>query len=268
MALAGELKSLNDSRKQLTVDGVNEAVALVEQNGYAEDDVLVVYLPECHESLAGIIAGRIREKYNKPTLVLTRAEEGVKGSGRSIEAYHMFEALTECKELLSKFGGHKMAAGLSLTEENVDVLRKKLNAESKLTTEDFMPKVHIDVPMPLAMANKNFARELEILEPHGVGNPKPLFARKDVTIVSAKRLGAGGQFARLVLTEDGTNFVEAVCFSEMEKLLQVLSEKYGEDAKEKLFMGKCNYQVSVTYQVGMNSFRGKESVQIILQNFC
>ena len=268
MELAGELKSLNDSRKQLTVDGVNKAIAIVEQNKYENDDVLVVYLPECHESLAGIIAGRIREKYNKPTLVLTRAEEGVKGSGRSIEAYHMFEALTACKDLLGKFGGHKMAAGLSLTEENVDVLRNRLNAESKLTPEDFIPKVLIDVPMPLAMANKTFARELEILEPHGVGNPKPLFARKDVTIVSAKRLGASGQFARLVLTEDGSNFVEAVCFSEMDKLLAVLAEKYGEEAKDKLFAGKCNYQVSVTYQVGINTFRGKESVQIILQNFC
>lgn len=268
MEIAGELKALNDSRKQLTTAGVNEAISLVEEKEYYKDDVLVVYLPDCHESLAGIIAGRVRERYNKPAFILTKAEEGVKGSGRSIEAYHMFEALTQCRDLLQKFGGHKMAAGLSLAEENVEMLRRRLNEQSNLQPEDFLPKVHIDVPMPLAMINKSFARELEILEPHGVGNSKPLFARKDVTIVSAKRLGAKGQFAKLVMTEDGEHFVEAVCFSETEKLLAVLKEKYGNEAADKLFDAKCNYQVSVTYQVGMNSFRGKESVQIILQNFC
>ena len=268
MEIAGELKSLNDSRKQLTIDGVNKAIAIVEENHYDRDDVLVVYLPDCHESLAGIIAGRIREKYNKPTLVLTNAEEGVKGSGRSTEAYHMFEALTQCKDLLGKFGGHKMAAGLSIAEENVDLLRQRLNEKSQLQEDDFIPKVHIDVPMPLALVNKAFVRELEVLEPHGVGNPKPLFARKDVTIVSAKKLGAKGNFAKLLLTEDGKTYVEAVCFSEIEKLLLVLEEKYGKQAADTLFDGKCNYQVSITYQVGINCFRGKESVQIVLQNFC
>ena len=268
MEIAGELKSLNDSRKQLTVEGVNRAIAIVEAGDYQKDDILVIFLPDCHESLAGIIAGRIREKYNKPTLVLTRSEEGVKGSGRSIETYHMFEALTQCKDLLGKFGGHKMAAGLSLSEGNVDTLRRKLNEQSTLTEDDFVTKVHIDVPMPLSMVNKAFVREMEILEPHGVGNPKPLFARKDVTIVSAKRFGSKGQYTRLVLTEDGETFTEAVCFSETDELLAVLEKRYGSEARSELFARKCNYKISLTYQVGMNSFRGKESVQIIVQNFC
>jgi single-stranded-DNA-specific exonuclease len=161
-----------------------------------------------------------------------------------------------------------MAAGLSLADENVDLLRQRLNEKSQLQEDDFIPKVHIDVPMPLALVNKAFVRELEVLEPHGVGNPKPLFARKDVTIVSAKKLGAKGKFAKLLLTEDGKTYVEAVCFSEIEKLLLVLEEKYGKQAADTLFDGKCNYQVSITYQVGINSFRGMESVQIVLQNFC
>lgn len=268
MEIAGELKALNDSRKQMTVEGVTEAISIVERDGLVNDSVLVVFLPDCHESLAGIIAGRIREKYGKPTFVLTRAEDGVKGSGRSIENYHMFEALVECKELLSKFGGHKMAAGLSLPEDNVNAFRSALNEKCNLTQEDFISKVLIDVPMPLSYVNKTFVRELEILEPHGVGNPKPLFARKDVHIVSAKKLGAKGQFTRFVLTEDGTHFVEAVCFSKTEKLLALIEEKYGVEAAKNLFAQKVDYPVSITYQVGINSFRGKDSVQIILQNFC
>lgn len=267
MEIAGELKMLNDSRKQMTIEGVSEAVSIVEAEGLDKDQVLVVFLPSCHESLAGIIAGRIREKYGKPTFILTRAEDGVKGSGRSIDSYNMFEALMECKDLLGKFGGHKMAAGLSLAEENIEPLRKALNEKSKLTDEDFVTKIHIDVPMPLAMIDKTFARELELLEPHGVGNPKPLFARKDVHIISAKKMGAKGQFARFVLTEDGKHFVEAVCFAETEKLLALIEERYGKEAVETLFMRKCDYPISVTYQVGINNFRGRESVQISLQNF-
>ncbi|MBQ9122940.1 MAG: single-stranded-DNA-specific exonuclease RecJ [Lachnospiraceae bacterium] len=267
MEIAGELKSLNDSRKQMTEEGVNKAIEILEREQLKKDLVLVVFLPECHESLAGIIAGRIREKYGKPTFVLTKAEEGVKGSGRSIETYHMFEALVGCKHLLTKFGGHKMAAGLSLPEENILLFRETINKQCALTEEDFVTKIHIDVPMPLALVNKSFARELEVLEPHGVGNPKPLFARKEVHIVSARKMGAKGQFARLTLTEDGREFVEAVCFSETAKLLSLLEEKYGADAAEKLFSQKCDYQVSITYQVGIQSFRGKENVQILLQNF-
>lgn len=160
-----------------------------------------------------------------------------------------------------------MAAGLSLAEENVDLLRKRLNAQSMLTADDFVTKVHIDVPLPLALVNKAFVREMEVLEPHGVGNPKPLFARKDVTLVSAKRFGAKGQYARLTLTEDGENYVEAVCFAETDHLLAVLEDKYGSKALKELFERKCDYKISLTYQVGLNSFRGKEYVQIILQNF-
>lgn len=273
LAIAGELKELNESRKLMTLQGVKEAEAYVEgQNAEGcnlkEDKVLVVFLPECHESLAGIIAGRIREKYGKPTFVLTRGEEGVKGSGRSIETYHMYEAMTKCQELFTKFGGHKMAAGLSMNEEDIPTLRQKLNETCELTEEDFIPKVHIDVPMPLEKADKKMARELEVLEPFGVSNPKPLFARKDVHFISARKLGAKGNFAKFTITEDGSQFFEAVYFGDLTKFISAVDEKYGAGAAELLFEKKCDYQVSVTYQLGINAYRGKEEVQIILQNFC
>lgn len=268
LAIAGELKELNESRKLMTLKGVEAAERFVEEQDMAQDKVLVVYLPECHESLAGIIAGRIREKYGKPTFVLTRSEEGVKGSGRSIEAYHMYEAMSLCQELFTKFGGHKMAAGLSMEEKNIAMLRRRLNETCTLTEEDFIPKVHIDVPMPFERADKKMARELEVLEPFGVANPKPLFARKEVHFISAVKLGAKGNFARFTMTEDGRRFYEAVYFGDLTKFISAVESRYGEGAAEKLFEKKCDYVLSVTYQLGINSFRGKEEVQIVLQNFC
>ncbi len=268
LAIAGELKELNDSRKLMTKQGVDSAVRYVEEQGLSEDKVLVVYLPDCHESLAGIIAGRLREKYGKPTFVLTKGEEGVKGSGRSIESYHMYEAMTACGELFSKYGGHKMAAGLSMPEENVGIFARKINENCTLAEEDFVPKVHIDVPLPLAFANREMARELELLEPYGVSNPKPLFARKDVHFLSAVKLGKSGSFAKFVLREDEGDCYEAVYFGDWNYFAGVVDGKYGAGAAEKLFRQKCDYRVSVTYQLSINSFRGKEEAQLVLQNFC
>ncbi len=188
--LAGDLKAMNDSRKELTLKGVEEAIRQIEDGGLDKDRVLVVYLPEVHESLAGIIAGRIREKYCKPVFVLTRAEDGVKGSGRSIDAFHMYDEMTKCKELFTKYGGHKLAAGLSLPEENVDVFRRRLNENCTLTDADFEEKVMIDVPMPMAYASIGFVREIARLEPFGNGNPKPQFAQKNVRFVGGRVLGA------------------------------------------------------------------------------
>ena len=183
MTAARELKELNDSRKNMTLQGVEQAVRRLEAAGGDPDPVIVLYMPEVHESLAGIIAGRVKEKYHHPVFVLTKGEEGVKGSGRSIEAYHMYEAMSRVKQYFTKFGGHKMAAGLSMREEDVEPLRKALNLDCGLTREDFAPLVHIDVPMPISYASMELAKELEKLEPYGTGNPKPLFAQKGVYLI-------------------------------------------------------------------------------------
>ena len=187
--LAGDLKNLNESRKEMTAQGLEKAIEQVESTSMMEDMVLVVFLPECHESLAGIIAGRLRERYHKPSFVLTRGEEGVKGSGRSIESYSMYEKLCECKEYLTKFGGHPMAAGLSLEEENVERFRRKLNEQSGLTEEDLVEKVTIDVPMPIHYIRKDLVQELSLLEPFGKGNEKPLFAQKNLWVSQMRVFG-------------------------------------------------------------------------------
>lgn len=269
VTIAGELKEMNDSRKTMTLMGLEQASKYVEENHMEEDKVLVIYLPDCHESLAGIIAGRIREKYGKPAFVLTKGEEGVKGSGRSIDTYHMYEAMTACKELFTKYGGHKMAAGLSMEEENVPVLRRRLNAECTLTEEDFIPKIHIDVPMPLSYADKKLAEELSILEPFGTANPKPLFACKNVSFLSGRKLGAKGNFAKYRVEYSGREY-EVVFFGGLDKFHDFLDEKFGAGAAEKLYQygSRCGYELSVTYQLGLNSYMGKTEVQIVMQNYC
>ncbi|MBQ9135106.1 MAG: single-stranded-DNA-specific exonuclease RecJ [Lachnospiraceae bacterium] len=269
VTIAGELKEMNDSRKTMTLMGLEQASKYVEENHMADDKVLVIYLPDCHESLAGIIAGRIREKYGKPAFVLTKGEEGVKGSGRSIESYHMYEAMTACKELFTKYGGHKMAAGLSMEEENVPILRRRLNAECSLTEEDFIPKIHIDVPMPLAYADRKLAEELSILEPFGMANPKPLFACKNVSFLSGKKLGTKGNFAKYRVLHEGREY-EIVYFGGLDKFHAFLEEKFGVGAAEKLYQygSRCGYELSITYQLGLNTYMGRTEVQVVMQNYC
>ncbi len=267
VTVAGELQEMNDSRKLMTQKGVEEAVNYVEQNHMEQDKVLVIFLPDCHESLAGIIAGRIREKFGKPAFVLTRGEEGIKGSGRSIEAYHMYDGMTACKTLFTKYGGHKMAAGLSMREEDIPKLREALNAGCGLTEEDFIPRVHIDVPMPLAYAGKKLAEELSVLEPFGTDNPKPLFATKNVHFISGTRMGAKGSFARFRVEENGQVY-EVVYFGGLDRFHAFLEEKYGKGAAEALYEKKCGYLLSITYQLGINSYKGRDEVQIVMQHFC
>lgn len=264
---AEELKEMNDSRKLMTFKGLEKAVAYVEENAIAQDKVLVVYLPDCHESLAGIVAGRLREKYGRPVFVLTRAEDGVKGSGRSVEGYDMYASMTACKTLFTKFGGHKMAAGLSMREEDIPALRKQLNETCSLTEEDFIEKVHIDVPLPLAYADKKLAEELQILEPFGTANPKPLFACKEVHFLAGKKMGAKENFARYRVEHEGKGY-EVVYFGGLEKFHAFLTEKFGEGAEEALYRGGCDYCLSITYQLGINSYRGRSEVQILMQHFC
>lgn len=268
MEAARELKDLNDSRKYLTTQGVEAAQAYLQQHQMTEDKVMLVFLPDVHESLAGIIAGRIREKYNRPVFVLTRAEEGVKGSGRSIEGYHMYEAMAEVGQYFTKFGGHAMAAGLSMREEDVETLRRELNVRCSLTEADFVPRVHIDVPMPIDYGDEKLAEELERLEPFGVGNPKPLFAQKDLVFLGGSRMGANRNFARFRVQTPAGNTRQLVYFGDLDAFGAFLEEKYGPGSEEVLYNGRARFPVSVVYQMGKNTYRGVTEVQYVMQHYC
>lgn len=268
MRAAAELKELNDSRKNLTLQGVEQARRYIEQNGLERDKVIVVFLPEVHESLAGIIAGRIRERYNRPVFILTSGEDGVKGSGRSVEGYHMFQAMTEVKQYFTKFGGHAMAAGLSMEEEDIPKLRRELNERCAMTDEDFLPRVHIDVPMPLDYATVELAEELELLEPFGVGNPKPLFAQKDLTFLAGSLMGKNKNFAGYeVRTPEGKRF-RLVFFGDSALFDAFLDEKFGSGSAEKLYQGKGQWKVSVAYRLEKNTYRGVTRLEYIMQYYC
>lgn len=233
-----------------------------------EDKVLVVYLPDCHESLAGIIAGRIREKYHKPAIVLTDAEEGLKGSGRSIEGYDMFAELSACKELFDKFGGHKMAAGLSLPKERLGELRRRLNENCLLTEEDFVPKVHIDIALPLSYVSEGFIQELEFLAPFGTGNPKPVFAQKDVRLLSGRIFGKNRNVAKFQAADKEGRYYTLVYFGDVEGLEKFLADKYGTDAG-RLFSGGCDgLPLTITYYPSLNEFRGKREIEFVVTNYC
>ncbi len=267
MTAARELKELNDSRKNLTLQGVEQAERYLARQGAELDKVLVIYLPEVHESLAGIIAGRIRESHHHPVFILTKGEEGVKGSGRSIEGYHMYEAMTQVKRYFTKFGGHAMAAGLSMREEDVEAFRRDLNRNCALEPEDFIPKVHIDVPMPIDYGDMGLAEELELLEPFGVGNPRPLFAQKDLLFLSGHKMGANQTCARYqVRTETGTRR-QIVFFGDLKKFGAFLEEKFGPGSEEALYAGRGDFRVSVAYQLGKNTFRGNTEVQYVMQHY-
>ncbi|MBD5471120.1 MAG: single-stranded-DNA-specific exonuclease RecJ [Lachnospiraceae bacterium] len=266
--IANELKSMNDNRKELTAKGVDEAVKLIEERNLLRDKVIVVYLPEVHESLAGIIAGRIREKYCRPTFVLTNAEDGVKGSGRSIEAFHMYDEMTKCKELFSKYGGHKLAAGLSLPEENVELFRKALNDNCTLTEADFEEKVMIDVPMPMDYATLELVHELERLEPFGNGNPKPQFAHKNVKLLSGRILGAHKNVGKYVVETENKKRFDMMYFGDLEAFHTFLCGKFGADWVKRLYNGGgLGLEISVVYYPDINEFRGKESLQIVMKYY-
>lgn len=266
--IAGDLKAMNDSRKELTQKGVEEAIHLIEEKGLIHDKVLVVYLPEVHESLAGIIAGRIREKYGKPTFVLTNAEDGVKGSGRSIEAFHMYDEMTKCKELFTKYGGHKLAAGLSLPKENVELFRTKLNNNCTLTNEDFEEKVLIDVPMPMDYTSFQLVEELALLEPFGNGNPKPQFAHKNVKLISGRILGVHKNVGKyVVMGESGRRF-DMMYFGDLEAFNVFLCDRFGEDKVRQLYGGGSDsLAISVVYYPDINEFRGNKSLQMVMKYY-
>lgn len=266
--IAAELKNLNDIRKEMTVKGTEEAAASIEREGLLKDKVLVVYLPEVHESLAGIIAGRIREKYGKPTFVLTKGEEGVKGSGRSIEGYHMYEELTGCKEFFTKYGGHKMAAGLSMREEDVEAFRKRINERCRLTEEDLEEKIHIDVAMPLSYISKGLIGQLELLEPFGVGNAKPVFAQKDIHIIHGRIMGKNRNVGKYGITDGNGGFYDMVYFGDLEAFHDFLVEKAGEYMANRLYRGeRVDIPISILYYPDINRYGGKESIQIVMRGY-
>ena len=270
--LAGDLKAMNDSRKELTRKGVEEAIKQIEDSGLDRDKVLVVYLPEVHESLAGIIAGRIREKYCKPVFVLTRAEDGVKGSGRSIEAFHMYDEMTKCKELFTKYGGHKLAAGLSLQEANVDAFRRRLNENCALTDADFEEKVLIDVPMPMEYASIDFVREISRLEPFGNGNPKPQFAQKNIRFVSGRVLGANHNVGKYTVADERGRKYEMIYFGDIEAFDAYVADKYGTEAVDALYhkgiqMHGKDIILSVVYYPDINEYRGSVSLQMVMKYY-
>lgn len=249
--MAEELKALNDLRKDMTKQGEDEAIQQVEKL-YADDKVLVVYLPECHESLAGIIAGRVRERFNKPAIVLTRGEEMVKGSGRSIEQYHMYQGLVKVADLLPKFGGHPMAAGLSIEEKDIEEFRRRLNADAELTEEDFIPKIWIDVPMPLEYVSEGLVEELKQLEPYGQGNEKPLFAQKNLYIRNMRVLGKTKNLVKMnLVTENGLA---------MDGLLFVNGDQFLEEIENKKY-------INVIYYPDINEYNGFKTLQIVIKNY-
>lgn len=266
--LAGELKALNDSRKDLTDAAVKQAIELVETTAVGQDKVLVIYLPGCHESIAGIVAGRIREIYYKPVFVLTDAEEGIKGSGRSIEAYSMYEELSKCQKLLTRYGGHKLAAGLSLEKENIERLRYMLNANCTLREEDLAEKVVIDMEMPFSCVTEELVQELSLLEPFGKGNTKPVFAAKSVEILSGKILGKNKNVLKLQVQDSAGTQIEAMYFQHIDQFLSELEENYGVFEVESMLAGKKNHIIlMLTYYPGMNEYMGKKTPQIVITHF-
>ena len=250
--LAEDLKALNDSRKEMTEKGVEEAVQMIESTSLKDDKVLVVYLPDCHESIAGIIAGRIKERYYRPAFVLTKAEEGVKGSGRSIESYDMFAQMCRCRALFTKFGGHKLAAGLSLEEGNVERFRQTINALADLTEEDLQMKVSIDMLLPFPYITEQLIKELELLEPFGKGNTKPLFAERNLRVISPRIFGKNRNVLKCRLEDAAGNQMDAVYFGDVEACLKAMEEKH---------------VMSFTYYPSVNEYMGRRTLQLTIVNY-
>ena len=263
--LAQEIVDLNDARKNMTKEGVDRAINIIDSTDINNDNILVVYIPDIHESLAGIVAGRVKEKYNKPTIILTKSEEGVKGSARSIEEYNMFEGLLACKELLDKFGGHPMAAGLSLQEDKVDELRIALNNKCELTDEDLTRKIMIDSSLPLEYLNLHLIEELNVLEPFGKGNSKPVFGVRDAKITKAMLLGKDKNVLKLKLLTNNNITIDAMIFNDLENFDSKIIEKYGNEGLDNLYnKSNNNIPMDFTFYPSINEWNGNKSIQIVV----
>lgn len=266
--IADELVVLNEERKEMTRQGVEEAKQLVEEGGYEKDPVLILYLPDVHESIAGIIAGRIRECYYRPTFILTKAEDGVKGSGRSTEEYSMYEQMCKCSNLLTKFGGHPMAAGLSLPEENVELFRKQMNENCPFRAEEIVQTVHIDVPMPVDYVTNALVEEFSILAPFGKDNPKPVFADRNLKISRMWVIGKNQNVLRMTLVSEQGRPLSAIYFGDIEAMRTYLVEQYGTQEVEKAFHGReNNMQISIVYSPKINTYKDSETLQFEIQYY-
>jgi single-stranded-DNA-specific exonuclease len=268
LAMANELVELNSQRKNMTQIGIDKARDMIENSDLKNDNVLVVYIPELHESLAGIVAGRIREAYNKPVLVITDAEDGAKGSGRSIPAYNMFEELTAVKDVFTKFGGHPMAAGVSLPTEKIDELRTRLNDRCTLTEDDMQEVIKIDCDMPLSYITEGLVDSLDMLAPFGTGNTKPLFALKNVPILKAAYIGKEGQYLRLTVGTEKGECMTAMVFRNVPEFEDIVNTKYGPGSWNAVCSGQSSgVSMDIIYEPSINEFRGNRSIQILVENF-
>lgn len=266
--LAGDLKALNDSRKEMTEEAVRQAAEQVEHTEAGRQKVLVLYLPDCHESLAGIVAGRIRERYCRPVFVIIDSGEMAKGSGRSIEAYHMYEEMNKCRNLFVKFGGHKLAAGLTLKKENIEKFRQDINAVCTLTETDMTEKVSIDMQMPFSCVTEELLEELKLLEPFGKGNTKPVFAEKNVSIVSCRLIGKNRNMLRMRLCDGAGTDMDAVYFGDAVGFLEEVGERYGKTVRDHFFEGGYRrVRLSVTYYPGVNEYMGQKTMQIVVTHY-
>ncbi|MCR3757748.1 single-stranded-DNA-specific exonuclease RecJ [Clostridium felsineum] len=266
--LSKELFDFNNERKEMTQKGVESAINIIENTNMTKDKVFVVYVPEVHESIVGIVAGRIREKYNVPTIVLTKTENGAKGSGRSIEGYNMFEELMKCKDILLNFGGHPMAAGLSLEENNINNLREQLNFNTKLTDEDLIPKITLDMGMPLEHISYDFVKDLSILEPFGKANPKPIFGEKKANIVSAKVIGQNHNVLKIKFFSKNRRYIDGIFFGDIEEFQRLVIDRYGTVELNKMYSGiENNVNLDIAFYPDINEYNGNVSVQIVVQYF-
>ncbi len=266
--IANELVRLNEERKDMTIKGMETAIEIIEKNNMINDKVFVIYIPDVHESLAGIIAGRIREKYNVPTLIITRGENGVKGSGRSIEEYNMFEELVKCKDLLGNFGGHPMAAGFSLREENIDEFRRELNRNTTLKDEDLVKKITIDCVLSLDSINYELINDLQRLEPFGKANSKPLFAEKKINLLKATVLGKNKNVLKFKLKTKLNKALDAIYFGDIYEFEKSIEDKYGKEELQKLYDGVYNdVNVDLVFYPSINEYNGNTCIQIVVQNY-
>lgn len=267
-ALAQELRELNEERKSMTEKAVEECIRMAENSEEGRERVLLFYLPGCHESIAGIVAGRIRELYQKPAFVLTDAGQEAKGSGRSIDAYHMYEELNRCSELLTKFGGHKLAAGFSLKKEHIGTLRRKLNENCTLTEDDMAEKVVIDMEMPFSCVTEDLIHELELLEPCGNGNKKPVFAMRKVSLLEGRVFGKNKNVLKLKVRDGYGTYMEAVYFGDIGKFAACLEERYGKGAWEQFLQNRRrDMEITMTYYPKINEYQGQKSLQITVTHY-
>jgi single-stranded-DNA-specific exonuclease len=267
LLLAEELKNLNEERKRLTESGLEQAIDQIENAEWKKEAVYLVYLPETHESIAGIIAGRIRERYYRPAFVVTGKEEIVKGSARSIEAYSMYDEMTKCKELFTKFGGHPLAAGFSMKREDIPKLREALNKNANLTEEDLVEKNYIDVAMPLSYINEKLINQLDLMEPFGKDNAKPIFAAKNLTFISAVRIGKNKNMVRFTILTEESKRMTGIYFQDADTFFELIRQEYGIEAEEKLLKGRGNLQLSFAYYPSVNNYKGSSSLQVVISEF-